>query len=110
MVTIRLLGRPAVERDGVPLRPPRGRKAWALLCYVLLAERPPSRRHLAELLFGDAEDPLGALRWTLAELRRALGTREALVGDPVSTSFGDDVHVDVHALVADPAADPADPG
>ena len=50
--------------------PPRGRKAWALLGYLLLAERPPSRRHLAELLFADADDPLGALRWTLAELRR----------------------------------------
>jgi DNA-binding SARP family transcriptional activator len=64
--TIRLLGPPAMERDGRPVRSPRGRKAWALLAYLLLADRPPSRRHLAELLFADADDPLGALRWTLA--------------------------------------------
>ena len=66
MVRIRLLGPPAIERDGVPATPPRGRKAWALLAYLLLAERPPGRRHLAELLFDEADDPLGALRWTLA--------------------------------------------
>ena len=84
-LTIRLLGPPAIARDGVPAPPPRGRKAWALLAYLLLADRPPSRRHLAELLFGDADDPLGALRWTLAELRRALGTRELFGGDPVAT-------------------------
>jgi DNA-binding SARP family transcriptional activator len=81
-LTIRLLGPSAIARDGVPAPPPRGRKAWALLAYLLLADRPPSRRHLAELLFGDADDPLGALRWTLAELRRALGARELFGGDP----------------------------
>jgi DNA-binding SARP family transcriptional activator len=81
MLTLRLLGRPGIERDGVPVRPPRGRKAWALLAYLLLAERPPARVHLAQLLFGEADDPLGALRWSLAELRRALGV--TLTGDPV---------------------------
>ena len=68
-LTIRLLGRPVVERDGQAVPPPRGRKTWALLAYLVLAERPQGRRHLAELLFADADDPLGALRWSLAELR-----------------------------------------
>lgn len=95
MLTIRLLGPPAVERDGRVVPPPRGRKAWALLAYVLLAERPPARRHLAQLLFADAADPLGALRWTLAELRRALGMPGAFTGDPLVASLGDGVHVDV---------------
>ncbi|MEV0594518.1 BTAD domain-containing putative transcriptional regulator [Nonomuraea cavernae] len=99
MVTIRVLGPPAIERDGRPVRPPRGRKAWALLSYLLLADRPPSRRRLAELLFADANDPLGALRWTLAELRRALGVPGVLGGDPVVMALGDDVVVDVHLLV-----------
>jgi hypothetical protein len=36
-----------------------------------------SRKHLAGLLFEDAEDPLAALRWNLSELRRLLGTRAA---------------------------------
>ena len=30
------------------------------------------------LVFGDADDPRGALRWTLAQLRRALGVAAAL--------------------------------
>jgi DNA-binding SARP family transcriptional activator len=106
MVTIRLLGRPAIERDGNPAKPPRGRKAWALLAYLLVADRPRSRQHLAQLLFGDADDPLGALRWTLAELRRALGIPGVLAGDPVATGFGDDVAIDVRSLTAD-VGDPA---
>jgi DNA-binding SARP family transcriptional activator len=101
MLTIRLLGPPAVERDGEPVKPPRGRKGWALLSYVLLAERPPSRRRLAELLFSDADDPLGAVRWTLAELRRALGLPEALRGDPVIAGFGTEVEVDFDQVIAD---------
>ena len=103
MVRIRLLGPPAIERDGAPAPSPRGRKAWALLAYLLLAERPPGRRHLAELLFGEADDPLGALRWTLAELRRALGEPRLFGGDPVSTTLGEGISVDVHALTGEPA-------
>ncbi|GIH22172.1 hypothetical protein Aph01nite_04820 [Acrocarpospora phusangensis] len=106
MLTIRLLGAPAIERDGQPVRSPRGRKAWALLSYVLLAERPTSRRHLADLLFADADDPLGALRWTLAELRRALGKRDVLGGDPVSPDLGEDVAVDLEQITRE-YADPA---
>lgn len=101
MLTIRLLGPPAIEREGRQIRPPRGRKAWALLGYLLLAERPPSRKHLAEMLFGDADDPLGALRWTLAELRRALGAADVLSGDPVEVRLGDDVVVDLDLLTRD---------
>ncbi len=95
---IRLIGRPAIERDGEPMGPPRGRKAWALLSYVLLAERAPSRRHLAELLFADANDPLGALRWSLAELRRTLGAADVFSGDPVTPALGDDVVIDLDLL------------
>ncbi len=106
VLTIRLLGKPAIERDGRAVRAPRGRKSWALLCYLLLAERAPSRRHLAELLFADADDPLGALRWTLAELRRALDATDRLRGDPVGADLGPDVAVDVRLL----ARDDAEPG
>ena len=105
-LTIRLLGPPAIERGGRPAPPPRGRKAWALLAYLLLADRPPGRRQLAELLFGDADDPLGALRWTLAELRRALGAPGLFAGDPVATALGPGVAVDLQVL-ADQPADPA---
>ncbi|GAA0966763.1 hypothetical protein GCM10009555_009490 [Acrocarpospora macrocephala] len=105
-MTIRLLGPPAIERDGLPVRPPRGRKTWALLGYLLLAERPPSRRRLASLLFGDAEDPLGALRWSLAELRRAIGVPGLLTGDPVTVRYGAELNVDIPLLTGE-LADPA---
>ncbi|WP_007507412.1 AfsR/SARP family transcriptional regulator [Pseudofrankia saprophytica] len=100
---IRLIGPPAIERGGRPVPPPRGRKAWAVLCYLLLADRAPSRRHLADLLLGNAADPLGALRWILAELRRTLGAPNAFRGDPVSTALGDGVWVDVLLLTRAPA-------
>jgi DNA-binding SARP family transcriptional activator len=93
MVVIRLLGPPSVERDGMPGRPLRGRKGWALLAYLLLADRPPSRAHLAQLLFADAEDPLGALRWTLAELRRGLGV--SVAGDPVRLVVDESYDIDI---------------
>lgn len=98
MLTVRLLGRPGLDRDAAPVAPPRGRKAWALLGYLLLAGRPVARQRLAELLFADAQDPLGALRWTLAELRRALGVPAALRGDPVVADLGAEVEVDAWAL------------
>lgn len=72
-----------------------------MLSYLLLTERPPGRKHLAELFFSDADDPLGALRWTLAELRRALGIPNALGGDPVVVALGKDVLVDLHLLTTD---------
>jgi DNA-binding SARP family transcriptional activator len=84
---IRLLGTPSITVDGISARPPRGRKSWAVLAYVLLAERPPSRASLASLLFADADDPRGALRWSLAEIRRGLRPAAEIVGDPIRIRF-----------------------
>jgi DNA-binding SARP family transcriptional activator len=95
---IRLLGAPSIETDGVRATPPRGRKSWAVLAYVLLAERPPSRQRLASLLFSEADDPLGALRWTLAELRRTLRPHAEIEGDPVTIRFAVPESVTVDAL------------
>jgi DNA-binding SARP family transcriptional activator len=92
-LVIRLLGPPAIERDGVVVTPPRGHKSWAVLAYAILAERPVPRTQLAGLVFGDADDPRGALRWTLAELRRALGVPGALAGDPLELGFAAEVDV-----------------
>ena len=105
-LVLRLLGPPQIERDGVVVRPPRGHKAWAVLAYLVLSERPVSRTRLAALVFGDAEDPRGALRWTLAQLRRALGVPGSLGGDPVALGLPAATVVDVLALAAgetDPA-------
>lgn len=98
--TIRLLGSPEIVRDGRAAPSPKGRKTWALLAYLLLSDGSASRRHLAELLFADADDPLGALRWNLAQLRRALGGIATVEGDPVELTVAPDVTVDV----LDPAA------
>jgi DNA-binding SARP family transcriptional activator/Tfp pilus assembly protein PilF len=97
-IAIHLLGRPAIEIDGVPAQPPRGRKAWGLLAFLLLSRTPSTRERLATLLFGDADDPLGAVRWNLAELRRALPPDARIDGDPVRIGLPPDAFVDVHAL------------
>jgi DNA-binding SARP family transcriptional activator len=79
---VHLLGRPHVEGrpGGYQVR---SRKSWALLAYLVLSDRPPTRNQLASLLFDGADDPLAALRWGLAELRRALGSEAVVEGDPV---------------------------
>lgn len=107
MLIIRLLGPPTIEESGRPLRSPRGHKALALLAYLLLSEKPPSRRRVAEMLFGDAEDPLRALRWSLAELRRAVGGSTVVGGDPLTLNLASEVVVDVVSLTEEP--DPARP-
>jgi hypothetical protein len=61
-LALHLLGRPSGGRAGAPAYRFRSRKSWALLAYLLLTDRPPTRAQLAALLFGQADDPLGALR------------------------------------------------
>jgi DNA-binding SARP family transcriptional activator len=98
-LAIHLLGRPRLERDGEAVAGPRGHKAWGLLAYLVLSRvRQPSREHLAELLFGAADDPLGSLRWNLAELRRALGAA-ALPAGSTELALPPSTFVDVGALV-----------
>ncbi|HEY3957402.1 MAG TPA: tetratricopeptide repeat protein [Streptosporangiaceae bacterium] len=95
---VRLLGRPRIEDEaGQSCPPPRGQKSWAVAARVALAERPLTRRELAAELFPEADDPLGALRWCLADLRRGLGDAELLRGDPVSLA-GSSLWLDVWAL------------
>ncbi len=93
--TIQLLGAPMILHDDVAVAPPRGRKAWAVLAYLLLCERPVTRSELGELLFADAADPRGALRWNLAQLRQALGAAAVLHGDPVQLVLAVDVVIDI---------------
>jgi DNA-binding SARP family transcriptional activator len=94
-LVVSLLGKPKIERHGVALAPPRGRKTWALLAFLLLSERPPPRARVAALLFSEADDPLGALRWTLADLRRLLGGPEVVQGDPLKLTLPAGTAVDI---------------
>ena len=98
-LVIQLLGRPRLEVDGAEGYRYRSRKSWAVLAFLLLAERPPTRSRLASLLFAEADDPLRALRWSLAEIRRGLGPGAALDGDPVRLTLPPDATVDVEVLV-----------
>ena len=91
---IELLGCPRVIRDAVNQQP-RGRKSWCLLAYLLLANQPILRERLAELLFSAADDPLGALRWSLSDLRRVLGPDCKLYGDPLTIMLPSTAVVDV---------------
>jgi DNA-binding SARP family transcriptional activator len=99
-LAIHLLGPPRVEIDGSLTARSRGRKAWALLAVLLLTESPISRDRLAALLVPDADDPLGALRWNLAELRRLLGDEAQVGGDPVQLALPPDAVVDVRVIGA----------
>jgi DNA-binding SARP family transcriptional activator len=98
-VGVHLLGRPRIEVDGADGYRFRSRKSWALLAFLLLAERPPTRSRLASLLFAEADDPLRALRWCLAEVRRGLGAGAVLDGDPVQLTLPAGASLDLDVLV-----------
>ena len=93
--TIQLLGRPRVVPHTGEAYQCRSRKSWALLTYLLLHERPPTRNQLASMLFSEADDPARALRWGLSEVRRALGPGGSVDGDPVVLQLPPGAVVDV---------------
>lgn len=98
MTTIHLLRRPHIERragDGYQFR---SRKSWAVLAYLILSDRPPTRAQLASLLFADADDPMRALRWSLSEIRRGLDEDGTVDGDPLVLRLDPDVIVDVRVI------------
>jgi DNA-binding SARP family transcriptional activator len=53
---------------------------------------------VANLLFPEADDPLGTLRWTLSVLRRQMGEHVELGGDPVQLTLPLGSFVDVDVL------------
>jgi len=97
-VSVQLLGPPAVRLGETEAQPPRDRKTWGALAYLLLVERPPSRHRLAELLFPDVDDPLGSVRWVLAGVRRLLGGDVVVEGDPIVLHRPAGMFLDVEVL------------
>jgi len=93
---IRLLGRPVLDSDEQPMRL-EGRKTWALLAYVLLQPRAPTRRELVDRLWSDADDPLGAARWALSQVRKALTPSAEIVERDGRLAFEPRAHVTVDA-------------
>jgi DNA-binding SARP family transcriptional activator len=98
-LVIQLMGRPRLELDGATGYRFRSRKSWAVLAFLLLGERAPTRSQLASLMFADADDPLRALRWCLAEIRRGVGPGALVDGDPVQLTLPVDATVDVDVLL-----------
>lgn len=98
MLRLRLIGRLGFERDGQLIPGPRGHKSWAVLGRLARASKPVSRQALVDELFADADDPMGALRWTLAELRRKTGLLDGFRGNPVSLPPATEVLADVDRL------------
>lgn len=101
---VKLIGKPRITNDdgtGVALP---GRQTWAVLVRLLMADRPLSRSTLARELFCEAADPLGALRWALAALRRAFG-RDTFRGDPVEANLPPGIEIDLCDVLELRAAD-----
>jgi DNA-binding SARP family transcriptional activator len=94
---IELLGRPQITNEAGESQIVRGNQAWAVLARILLSPRPLSRRELAQEIMPDAADPLGALRWVLAALRKAIGA-DCLTGDPVLPEMPDGTRVDAFEI------------
>lgn len=101
VLSIRLIGRPAIVTASGAEGRVRGYQSWAVLARLLLAERELTRRELSAELFPDTADPLGSLRWCLAGLRRAADCPDAFSGDPVRLNLPLDTIVDVVSLQAD---------
>lgn len=97
-LTIRMLGRPRIERDGVALSASLPAKGQAMLFYVGALRQPQPRSLLAALLWSDAGQAKARanLRLTLTRLRRVLG--DALQLDGGEIALAEEVSVDLHAF------------
>jgi pimeloyl-ACP methyl ester carboxylesterase/DNA-binding SARP family transcriptional activator len=90
-LTLRLLGEIEVTRGDERLALPPSKKTRALLGYLAATGRPHRRERLCTLLWDVADDPRGALRWSLTKLRplvdesgqeRLIADRETVALDP----------------------------
>jgi DNA-binding SARP family transcriptional activator len=98
-IELQLLGPPQVTLGGSLAVAPRGHKVWALLGYLLRSDVRPQREAVAGLLFPEADDPLGALRTTLFQIRRLLGSRHVVGGDPIELVLPSHASIDVDVLL-----------
>jgi len=84
-----VLGELSVTHEGERLKLPQSRKTRALLAYLALNPKPHRRARLSGLLWDVADDPRGALRWSLSKLRRVVdvGEKKRLVSDREVAGF-----------------------
>jgi DNA-binding SARP family transcriptional activator/Tfp pilus assembly protein PilF len=93
VLSLRLLGPLALDRQGGAVALPDSRKVRALMAYLSLAPRPIARGRLCDLLWDVPNDPRGELRWCLSKMRRLLDEpgrrRVATQGDTVRLDLAD---------------------
>jgi DNA-binding SARP family transcriptional activator len=99
---LQLLGPLVLYRDDAAVELPKSRKVRALTAYLALADRPPTRSALCELLWDAPSDPRGELRWSLSRIRSIVDepgrNRVRSSGDCVSLDLAD-CTVDVLEIV-----------
>jgi predicted ATPase/DNA-binding SARP family transcriptional activator len=106
-IELRVLGEFEVVRDGTPLKMPQSKKTKALLAYLAITGRPHRRDRLCEMFWDLADDPRGALRWSLSKLRPLLDDPEAprIIADRETVALTD-VALDLTGLARGPDLDP----
>ena len=105
---LRLLGEPALIRNGEACPLPASRKTRALLAFLAATGKPQRRDRLCTLLWDLPDDPKGALRWSLSKLRGLIDEpdRPRLIADREHVSLDlDGVTLDLHALRAHAESD-----
>jgi DNA-binding SARP family transcriptional activator/tetratricopeptide (TPR) repeat protein len=80
---VQVLGPLAVHRDGAAVALPQSKKTRGLLAYLAITGRSHRRERLCSLLWDVADDPRGALRWSLSKIRPLVDsdTKRRLVAD-----------------------------
>jgi DNA-binding SARP family transcriptional activator len=77
ILNIRLLGDLEVAAGGSVLPLPQSKKTRALLGYLVLSGRSQRRERRCALFWDVADDPRGALRWSLSKIRSVMGEGNA---------------------------------
>src|SRR5262245_63131300 len=107
VLNLRLLGEIELARGTKRLDLPPSKKTRGLLAYLVLTGRPHRRERLCQLLWDVADDPRGALRWSLSRIRALVDepSRARILARKDSVSFDPQgACVDILALKARAAA------
>jgi DNA-binding SARP family transcriptional activator len=86
---VQVLGPLSILRDGEPVRLPQSKKTRGLLAYLAITGRAHRRDRLCSLLWDVADDPRGALRWSLSKIRPLVDTeaKRCLIADRESVEL-----------------------
>lgn len=108
-LSIQTLGELVLYKDDQPLSLPASKRTRALLAYLTLTERMHRRDRLCEVFWEQADDPRGALRWSLSKMRPLVNDmeHERLWADRERVHIKDQsIEIDIRNLAAK-IADPS---